>query len=199
MYHVAADPAETGASVEKRVIEVVRAVKASVKIPLAVKLSPFYSSVAHLAAQLDGLGVESLVLFNRFYQPDFDLQELTIAPSLSLSTSNDLLLRLRWLAVLFGRVKASLGVTGGVHVPVDAIKAVMAGAGAVQTVSSLLKHGPEHIKTIVDGMRTWLEEHEYDSLKQAMGSMSLERSPNPAAFERANYMKVLAAYQMHIN
>ena len=198
VYHVAADPAETGASVEKRVIEVVRAVKASVKIPLAVKLSPFYSSVAHLAAQLDGLGVESLVLFNRFYQPDFDLQELTIAPSLSLSTSNDLLLRLRWLAVLFGRVKASLGVTGGVHVPVDAIKAVMAGASGVQVVSSVLKHGPEHIKTLIDGMKAWLEEHDYESLAQARGSMSLERSPNPAAFERANYMKVLAAYQPQI-
>ena len=196
VYHVAADPAETGASVEKRVIEIVRAVKASVKIPIAVKLSPFYSSVSHLAAQLDALGVEGLVLFNRFYQPDFDLQELAVAPTLSLSTSNDLLLRLRWLAVLFGRVKASLAVTGGVHTPVDAIKAVMAGACGVQTVSSVLKHGPEHIKTLVDGMKAWLEEHEYESLAQARGSMSLERSPNPAAFERANYMKVLAAYQL---
>jgi dihydroorotate dehydrogenase (fumarate) len=196
VYHVAADPAETGAAVEKRVIEVVRAVKATVKIPLAVKLSPFYSSVSHLAAQLDLLGVEGLVLFNRFHQPDFDLQELAVAPTLSLSTSNDLLLRLRWLAVLYGRVKASLAVTGGVHTPVDAIKAVMAGACGVQTVSSLLKHGPEHIKTLVDGMQAWLEEHEYESLAQARGSMSLERSPNPAAFERANYMKVLAAYQL---
>ena len=167
-------------------------------IPIAVKLSPFYSSVSHLAAQLDALGVEGLVLFNRFYQPDIDLQELAVTPSLSLSTSNDLLLRLRWLAVLFGRVKATLAVTGGVHTPADALKAVMAGAGGVQVVSSLLKNGPEHIKGLVDGMRAWLEEHEYDSLKQAMGSMSLERSPNPAAFERANYMKVLAAYQMQI-
>jgi dihydroorotate dehydrogenase (fumarate) len=198
VYHVAADPKETGASVEKRLIDVVRAVKASVTIPLAVKLSPFYSSVANLAGELDALGVEGLVLFNRFYQPDFDLQELVVAPTLSLSTSNDLLLRLRWLSVLFGRVKASLAVTGGVHTPVDAIKAVMAGAGGVQTVSSLLKQGPEHIKTLVDGMRTWLEEHEYESLAQARGSMSLERSPNPAAFERANYMKVLAAYQLQI-
>ncbi|MCX6551095.1 MAG: dihydroorotate dehydrogenase-like protein [Acidobacteria bacterium] len=198
VYHVAADPRETGAAVERRVIDVVRALKASVTIPIAVKLSPFYSSVAHLAAQLDALGVEGLVLFNRFYQPDFDLQDLAVTSTLSLSTSNDLLLRLRWLAVLFGRVKATLAVTGGVHTPVDAIKAVMAGASAVQTVSSLLHHGPEHIKTLVGGMKAWLEEHEYDSLKQAMGSMSLERSPNPAAFERANYMKVLAAYQMKI-
>ena len=166
--------------------------------PIAVKLSPFYSSVAHLASQLDALGVEGMVLFNRFYQPDFDLQDLAVTASLSLSSSNDLLLRLRWLAVLFGRVKATLAVTGGVHTPVDALKAVMAGASGVQVVSGLLKNGPEHIKSLVDGMRAWLEEHEYDSLKQAMGSMSLERSPNPAAFERANYMKVLAAYQMQI-
>jgi dihydroorotate dehydrogenase (fumarate) len=199
VYHVAADPREAGAAVERRVVDIVRAVKESVSMPLAVKLSPFYSSVAHLAAQLDALGVEGLVLFNRFYQPDIDMQDLAITASLSLSTSNDLLLRLRWLAVLFGRVKATLAVTGGVHTSIDALKAVMAGAGAVQTVSSLLKNGPEHITSIVDGMRTWLEEHEYDSLKQAMGSMSLERSPNPAAFERANYMKVLAAYQMTIS
>jgi dihydroorotate dehydrogenase (fumarate) len=198
VYHVAADPRETGAAVERRVVDIVRAVKESVTIPLAVKLSPFFSSVAHLTAQLDALGVDGLVLFNRFYQPDFDLQELTVTPSLSLSTSNDLLLRLRWLAVLFGRVKATLAVTGGVHTSIDALKAVMAGAGAVQIVSCLLKHGPEQITSIVDGMRAWLEEHDYESLKQAMGSMSLERSPNPSAFERANYMKVLAAYQMTI-
>ena len=198
VYHVAADPRETGAAVERRVVDIVRAVKESVPLPIAVKLSPFYSSVSHLAAQLDALGVEGLVLFNRFYQPDFDLQDLAVTASLSLSTSNDLLLRLRWLAVLFGRVKSTLAVTGGVHTPADALKAVMAGAGGIQVVSSLLKNGPEHIKGLVDGMRAWLEEHEYDSLKQAMGSMSLERSPNPAAFERANYMKVLAAYQMQI-
>ncbi len=198
VYHVAADPRESSAAVDRRVVDIVREVKASVTVPVAVKLSPFYSSVAHLAAQLDALGVDGLVLFNRFYQPDIDMQELTLTSSLSLSTSNDLLLRLRWLALLFGRVKATLAVTGGVHTPIDALKAVMAGASAVQTVSSLLKNGPEHIKTIVDGMRAWLEEHEYESLKQAMGSMSLERSPNPAAFERANYMKVLAAYQMTI-
>jgi len=198
VYHVAADPAEDGASVERRLIEVVKAVKASVKIPIAVKLSPFYSSVANLAGTLDGLGVEAMVLFNRFYQPDFDMQDLSVAPSLHLSASSDLLLRLRWLAVLFGRVKASLAVTGGVHTPLDAIKAVAAGASGVQVVSSLLKHGPEHVKTLVDGMKAWLEEHEYESLAQARGSMSLERSPNPSAFERANYMKVLAAYQLQI-
>lgn len=198
VYHVAADPAESGDAVEQRVIDIVREVKASVTVPVAVKLSPFYSSVAHLAARLDAAGVDGLVLFNRFYQPDIDLQELAITSQLSLSRSQDLLLRLRWLAVLHGRVKATMAVTGGVHTAADALKSVMAGASAVQTVSSLLLNGPEHIKVIVDGMRAWLEEHEYESLAQAKGSMSLERSPNPAAFERANYMKVLAAYQMKI-
>jgi dihydroorotate dehydrogenase (fumarate) len=126
------------------------------------------------------------------------MQDLAVTSSLSLSTSADLLLRLRWLALLFGRVKTTLAVTGGVHTAEDALKAVMAGASAVQTVSSLLKHGPEHITTMVDGVRAWLEEHEYESLKQALGSMSLDRNPNPAAFERANYMKVLAAYQLTV-
>ena len=196
VYHVAADPRETSASVEQRVIDVVKAIKAAVRLPIAVKLSPFYSSVSHLAAELDAAGVDALVLFNRFYQPDFDIKDLSVVPSLNLSTSQDLLLRLRWLAVLFGRVKASLAVTGGVHTAEDALKASMAGANGIQVVSCLLQNGPGHIRTLVQGMAAWLEEHEYHSLKQAVGSLSLERSPNPAAFERANYMKVLAAYQM---
>ncbi len=195
VYHVAADPAEAGAAVEARLLEIVRAVKASVTLPLSVKLSPFYSSVANLASQLDGLGVDGLVLFNRFYQPDIDLEELAVESQLSLSSSGDLLLRLRWLALLHGRVKASLAVSGGVHTPTDALKAILTGASAVQSVSALLTKGPEHIKTLVDGVRTWLEEHEYESLKQAVGSLSLERSPNPAAFERAQYMRLLQTFQ----
>jgi dihydroorotate dehydrogenase (fumarate) len=195
VYHVAADPTESGAAVERRLFDVVRAVKASVSIPVAVKLSPFYSSVAHVAAELDTLGVDGLVLFNRFYQPDFNLDELSVESTLTLSTSADLLLRLRWLAILKGRLKGSLAITGGVHTPADALKAVMAGASGVQVVSALLKHGPEHIKTLVDGMRTWLEQHEYESLAQARGSLSLERSPNPAAFERAQYMRLLQTFK----
>ncbi|MEI6667645.1 MAG: dihydroorotate dehydrogenase-like protein [Acidobacteriota bacterium] len=196
VYHLAADPAEPGAAVERRLLDIVRAIKACVTLPIAVKLSPFYSSVSNLAAQLDALGVDALVLFNRFYQPDFDMKGLEVVPSLHLSDSHDLLLRLRWLAVLFGRTKAKLAVTGGVHTSEDALKAVMAGASGVQVVSCLLQRGPGYIKTLVSGMGAWLEEHEYHSLKQAVGSLSLERSPNPAAFERANYMKVLAAYRM---
>jgi dihydroorotate dehydrogenase (fumarate) len=196
VYHVAADPREAGDAVERRLFDVVRSVKRSVTIPVAVKLSPFYSSVAHVAAELDTLGVDGMVLFNRFYQPDFNLDELSVESTLHLSSSSDLLLRLRWLAVLHGRVKASLAVTGGVHTPTDALKAVMAGASAVQCVSALLKHGPEHIKVLVDGVRTWLEQHEYESLAQARGSLSLERSPNPAAFERAQYMRLLQTFKM---
>jgi len=195
VYHVAADAQESGDAVERRLFDVVKAVKASVTIPVAVKLSPFYSSVANVAARLDGLGANGLVLFNRFYQPDINLEELSVESSLSLSTSADLLLRLRWLAVLHGRVKGSLAVTGGVHTPADALKAVMAGASGVQVVSALLKHGPAHIKTLVDGVRLWLEQHEYESLEQARGSLSLERSPNPAAFERAQYMRLLQTFK----
>jgi dihydroorotate dehydrogenase (fumarate) len=196
VYHVAADPREAGDAVERRLFDVVRSVKRSVTIPVAVKLSPFYSSVAHVATELDTLGVDGMVLFNRFYQPDFNLDELSVESTLHLSSSSDLLLRLRWLAVLHGRVKASLAVTGGVHTPADALKAIMAGASAVQCVSALLKHGPEHIKVLVDGVRTWLEQHEYESLAQARGSLSLERSPNPAAFERAQYMRLLQTFKM---
>ncbi len=196
IYHVAADPRETGSSVERRVIDIVRTVKESVTIPIAVKLAPFYSSLAHLASQIDAMGADGLVLFNRFYQPDIDLQELAVTTTLHLSNSDDLLLRLRWLAVLSGRTKASLAVSGGVHTSSDALKAVMAGANSVQVVSSLLLNGPEHIKTIVSGMARWLEEHEYESLAQACGSLSLDKSPNASAFERANYMKVLQTYRI---
>jgi dihydroorotate dehydrogenase (fumarate) len=195
VYHVAADPAETSTSVESRVLDVVKAVKQHVTIPLAVKLSPFYSSVANLVAQLDALGVAGIVLFNRFYQPDINLDELNVESTLQLSTSEDLLLRLRWLAVLSGRVKADLAVTGGVHTPADVLKSVMAGASAVQTVSALLKNGPGHVKTLVDGVSAWLEQREYTSLAQAKGSMSLQRSPNPAAFERAQYMRLLQTFK----
>ncbi len=196
IYHVAADPRETGSSVERRVLDIVRTVKESVTIPVAVKLAPFYSSVAHLASQIDAMGADGLVLFNRFYQADIDLQELAVTSALYFSNSEDLLLRLRWLAVLSGRVKASLAVSGGIHTSADALKAVMAGASGVQVVSSLLMNGPEHIKTIVSGMSRWLEEHEYESLSQARGSLSLEHSPNAAAFERANYIRVLQTYRM---
>jgi dihydroorotate dehydrogenase (fumarate) len=195
-YHVATEPAETGADVERRLLEVVRAVKQRVTIPVAVKLSPFFSSLPHLAQQLDALGADGLVLFNRFYQPDIDPEALEAVPRLHLSTSSDLLLRVRWLAILSGRVRASLAASGGVHTGVDALKAVMAGAHAVQIVAALLNHGPQQMAVVRNELARWLEDHEYDSLRQAQGSMNLMRCPDPEAFERGNYMRVLQAWRL---
>src|SRR5262245_53147478 len=195
LYQVAADPDETGASAEDRAVEVVRSVKESVSIPVTVKLSPFYSSFANFAGRLDRLGVDGLLLFNRFYQPDLDIEALEVRRVVHLSDSSELLLRLRWLALLFGRVRASLAATGGVHTAVDAVKAVMAGASAVQMVSALLRRGPGYLKEVRDGLARWLEEHEYDSLRQMHGSLSLLRVPDPSAYERANYIKILQTWE----
>ena len=194
-YYLATNTWESGAVVEKRTLDMVKVVKKAVRIPVAVKLSPYFSSLAHFAHEVDEAGADGLVLFNRFYQPDIDVEELEVKSRLQLSHSPTVLLRLRWLAILSGKVKGSLACSGGVHTPIDALKAVMAGAHAVQMVSELLENGPEQIKTVVDGLAQWLEEHEYESLAQARGSMSLEKSPNPAAFERANYMKVLQSWR----
>ena len=195
VYYLATDPAESAADVEKRTLDIVRTVKSEVKIPVAVKLSPFFSSLAHFAVELEAAGADGLVLFNRFFQPDIDVEVLEAVPSLQLSGSSDLLLRLRWLAILHGRLKGSLAVTGGVHTGMDALKAVMAGASAVQMVSALLLHGPERLSQVRAEMAEWLEEHEYDSLGQSLGSMSLEKCPNPQAFTRANYMRILQGWK----
>src|SRR5262249_18999787 len=168
----------------------------SIAIPVAVKLSPFYSSLAHFARSLDEVGVNALVLFNRFYQPDIDVEQLEVVPRAQLSTSAELLLRLRWLAILSGRVNASLAATGGVLTALDAVKAVMAGAHAVQMVSALLQHGPGHLATVREHLASWLEEHEYASLRQMQGSMSLLRCADPGAFERAHYMRALQGYHL---
>ena len=195
-YHVSTDPTESGADVEQRLLDVVRLVKQAVTVPVAAKLSPFFSSLPHLARQLDALHVDGLVLFNRFYQPDIDPEALEATPRLSLSTSDELLLRIRALATLSGRVRASLAATGGVHTAIDALKAVMAGAHGVQMVAALLHHGPQRLGQTRDELAAWLEEHEYESLRQAQGSMSLERSPDPDAFERGNYMRVLHTWRL---
>jgi dihydroorotate dehydrogenase (fumarate) len=197
VYYVPTSPAESAADVERRLCEIVTTVKAEVTIPVAVKLGHFFSALPHLTHQLDQLGADGLVIFNRFYHPDIDIEALDVTPSLHLSESYELLVRLRWLAILSGHLRASLAVTGGVHTAVDAIKAVMAGAHAVQMVSALLRHGPEHLRTVRDGMQAWMEEHEYDSLAQMQGSMSLQRCPNPSAFERGNYLRVLQSWRPH--
>ncbi|NIQ37949.1 MAG: dihydroorotate dehydrogenase-like protein [Proteobacteria bacterium] len=191
VYFLATNPKESGEAVEKRVVDVVQAVRGAVKIPIAVKLSPFFSSLPHLAQQLEKAGADGMVLFNRFYQPDIDVEDLEVVPKLLLSNSSELLLRLHWLAILSGRVGFSLGATGGVHTALDVVKAVMAGAHGVQMVSTLLKNGPDHLRKILDGVTLWMDEHEYESIDQMRGNMSLLKSPDPAAFERVNYMRIL--------
>ena len=194
LYDLATDPEETGAAVEQQALEVVKAVREAVSIPLAVKLSPFYSSIANFGKRLDALKVDALVLFNRFYQPDISVEQLEVLRVI-LSSPSELLLRLRWLAVLSGRVRASLAATGGVHSALDAIKAVMAGAHVVQMVSALLQRGPEYLRIIREDLARWLEEHEYESLRQMQGSMNLLRCDNPGAYERANYVAILQSWE----
>jgi dihydroorotate dehydrogenase (fumarate) len=195
-YHVATDPRENAAQVEQRLLDLVRSVKSLVRIPVAVKLSPFFSSLSHLAYELDAAGADGLVLFNRFYQPDIDPDVLGTVPRLHLSTSDELLLRVRWLAILSGRVRPSLAATGGVHTGIDAVKAILAGADAVQMVAALLVHGPGHLAVVRRELSRWLEEREYDSLRQAQGSMNLMRSPDPEAFERGNYLRALNTWRL---
>jgi dihydroorotate dehydrogenase (fumarate) len=195
VYALATDPELSGEAVEQETVDLIAAVRGAVRIPLAVKLSPFYSSLPHFAQKLDQAGANGLVIFNRFYQPDIDVEELEVERTLHLSDSQELLLRLRWLAILSGRVRASLAVTGGVHTSLDAIKAIMAGAQGVQMVSALLHHGPGHLTKIRDEIAEWLQEHEYDSLRQMQGSMSLQRCPDPRSYERANYMHILQSWR----
>lgn len=193
-YHVATNTRETGAEVEGRLLDLVRAVKTHITIPVAVKLSPFFSSMSHLALELEAAGADGVVMFNRFYQPDIDPEMLEAVPRLHLSTPDELLLRLRWLAILSGRTRLSLAATGGVHGGIDAVKAVMAGAHAVQMTSALLHVGPGQLSVVLRELRQWLLDHEYESLRQAQGSMSLEKCPNPEAFERGNYMRILQTW-----
>lgn len=194
VYQLATDPEECGADLELRTVEMVTEVRQRIQIPIAVKLSPFYSALANFAKQLVAAGADGLVIFNRFYQADIDVEELEVERTLHLSDSSELLLRLRWLAVLSATVETSLAVTGGVHSSLDAIKAVMTGADAVQLVSALFRRGPEYLTGIRRRVEEWLVEHEYESLDQMRGSMSLARCPDPAAYERANYMHILQGW-----
>jgi len=190
------DADETGADVEQRTIDIVTAVKDTVSIPVSVKLSPFFSSLPNLAKRLEEVGTDGLVMFNRFYQPDIDIENLDVVPNLRLSTADELRLRLRWLAVLSAQSKMSLAATGGAHSAVDVIKAIMCGAHSVQMVSALLIHGAEHIGRTLEAMSFWLTDHEYTSLEQMQGSLSLSKVENPKAFARANYMKMLDSWEM---
>jgi dihydroorotate dehydrogenase (fumarate) len=194
VYQLATDPDESAQVVEDRTLEMVRAVRKAVTLPLAVKLSPFYTALGHFARRLDEERVDGLVLFNRFYQPEIDIEQLQVRRALHLSRSSELPLRQRWLAILSGSVKASLAVSGGVHTVVDVIQSVMSGAHAVQIVSALLQHGPGHLAMLRLELTKWLEEHEYDSLRQMQGSMNLASCPDPRAYERANYMMMLQGW-----
>jgi dihydroorotate dehydrogenase (fumarate) len=194
-YYLATEKDESGADVEQRTINTVGAVKSSVSIPVAVKISPYFSSLANLAKLLEEAGADGLVIFNRFYQPDVDIEELDVVPNLRLSSADELRLRLRWLSILSAQTQMSLSATGGAHNAVDVIKAVMTGAHTVQMVSALLIHGPEHVKRTLEAIDFWLTDHEYESLKQMQGSMNMSKVPHPNKLTRANYMKMLDSWQ----
>jgi dihydroorotate dehydrogenase (fumarate) len=194
IYYIPTDPNLTSTEVERRYVELVRAVKESVTLPVAVKLGHFFTAFANVARQLDDAGADALVLFNRFYQPDFDVERLEVVPTLTLSRSYELLLRIHWVALLYGRIRADLAVTGGVHTVYDVVKAIMAGASVAMMASALLKYGIGYMRTVLADLAQWMEEHEYESLRQMRGSLSQQRVAEPAAFERANYLRVLSSY-----
>jgi len=184
-----------GSEVEKIYIDILREVKISVHIPVAVKLSPFFSSMANMAKRLDDAGADGLVLFNRFYQPDIDLDELEIRPNVLLSSPQELRLPMTWIGLLYGRIRASLAATSGVHGPEDVIKLLMVGADVTMLCSALLRNGVSHLRVIEPGLRDWMENHEYDSVRQMQGSMSQLRCPDAGAFERAQYMRAVKGLQ----
>jgi dihydroorotate dehydrogenase (fumarate) len=196
LYQLVTDPGASGHEVESDMLETVRNVSGSVKIPVAVKLSPFHTAPAQFARELEGAGARGVVVFNRFYQPDFDIEELDVSPQLKLSDSSELLLRLRWLAILSPHVRGSLSCSGGVHTAKDALKAILAGAHTVQIVSVLLKHGPRILTQLLLGVRDWIEEHEYENVEEMRGALNLRRCPDPAAHERANYIRILQSWRI---
>jgi dihydroorotate dehydrogenase (fumarate) len=194
IYFIPTDVNQEARQIESLYRIILKAVKENVKIPVAMKLSPFFTSMARCANELDQDGVDALVLFNRFYQPDLDLENLTVVPGVTLSNSNDLRLPLRWIAILYGKIKASLAGTTGVHTAIDSLKLIAAGADITQLCATLLINGPQHLTKILNDMERWLIEHEYSSLSMLKGSLSQKSVAEPAAFERANYMKALNVY-----
>jgi dihydroorotate dehydrogenase (fumarate) len=196
VYFIPTDPLVESAEIETTYVDLVHDVRLETSIPLAVKLAPFFSSLANVAYRLSLVGADGLVLFNRFYQPDFDVERLEVVPSLAFSTSEELRLRLRWVAILYGAVRADLAVTGGVHDATDVLKAMMAGAACVMMTSALFERGIDHLGHVRVGLERWMEEHEYTSIRQMRGSMSQQSVASPAAFERANYLKVLRSHAL---
>src|SRR5579871_6086847 len=198
IYYIPSDPEIKAADIEQTYVDIVWAVKSAISIPVAVKLSPFFTNFAHVAKRLDDAGADGLVLFNRFYQPDIDLEELEIRPNVLLSTPQALRLPLTWIGILYGRVKVGLAATGGVHGAEDVIKLLMVGANVTMMCSALMRHGVNHLRHVERELRDWMESHEYESVAQMQGSMSQLRCPDPGAFERAQYMRAVKGMQ-HIH
>lgn len=196
IYYLPTDTSLTAEVVEKQYCDLVREVKKTVGIPIAVKISPFFSAMANMALKFDQAGADALVMFNRFYQPDYDLAEMEVVPSLQLSRSNELRLRLHWVAILFGKIQADMAITGGVHTAEDVIKSMMSGARVAMMTSALLQNGIDYLRFVQTEIREWLEKHEYESIQQMQGSMSQQSVPHPSKYERANYVKVLSSYAL---
>jgi dihydroorotate dehydrogenase (fumarate) len=196
VYYIPTNGTMTGVDVEKRYIEMLKQVRGSVKIPVAVKLSPFFSSIPNMAQRLVNEGADGLVLFNRFYQPDIDLEELDVKPGVGLSDSYANRLPMRWIGILYGKLKASLAATSGIHTAEDVLKLTMVGADVTMMCSALLMHGPEHIGKVLKDVEHWMKEHEYESIEQMKGSLSHKSIAEPSAYERANYMKALNRYKL---
>lgn len=194
IYHVPTNLDLTSQTLEDKTITLVKDIRESIQIPIAVKLSPFFSALPNFTRRLVEAGANGLVLFNRFYQPDFDLEELEVVPNLVLSTSQELRLPLRWIAILYGRVNTDFALTSGIHTSTDMLKAVMAGASVTMVASTLLKYGIDHATEMLQGMQTWMEEREYESVAQMKGSMSRKAVGDPTSFERGNYMKELSSF-----
>ena len=195
IYYIPTDPELKAAEIEQTYVDIVWAVKSAISIPVAIKISPFFTNVANVGKRLDDAGADGLVLFNRFYQPDIDLEELEIRPNVLLSTPQALRLPLTWIGILYGKLKASLAATGGIHDPQDAIKMLMVGANVTMLCSSLLRNGINQLRHMERGIVDWMEQHEYESVKQMQGSMSQMRCPDPSAFERAQYMRAVKSLQ----
>ncbi len=197
IYHIPTDAGVSGQEVEQLHLNILTEVKKHISIPVAVKLAPYFGSMAHVARQLDWAGADGLVLFNRFYQPDIDLDALEVTPNVLLSTPYDMRLPLRWIAILHGQIEADMAATSGIHSGADVVKMLLAGATVTMMCSALLQHGIGHIKEVLDGLQTWVTQQDYQSLEQLRGSMSHEHCPNPAALERANYIKALNTFQQY--
>jgi dihydroorotate dehydrogenase (fumarate) len=195
IYEVVTDLNQSGAAVERDAVKAVRDLKRDLTIPVAAKLSPYFTSFGYLARELDNVSADGLILFNRFYQSDFDIDDLTVTPRLALSTSPELLLRLRWLAILYGRIHASLAVCGGIADPADGIKALLAGADALQMVSAILRHGPAYLGVMRQGLAEWMCRHGFTTLGDFRGTLSLAHTADPGAFERASYLRTLTGWR----